>query len=192
MTLCLADRERGVPAREPPEPRPWGQVLDVPLRSQKTEQPQIAGRICSPTSLAMLLDFRGVDVPTEVVAERAFDPVHDLYGVWPRNVQAAWTFGVPGYLTRFSDWAGVERSIAAGQPLIITIGAKQGQLANAPYESTAGHLIVLCGFDERGACVVNDPAASDPKEVRRVYARADLETVWMARGGVCYVLLPRP
>jgi hypothetical protein len=99
---------------------------------------------------------------------------------------------VPGYLTRFADWADVEARIAAGQPLIVSIGVKKGELPGAPYESTAGHLLVLRGFDERGDCVVNDPAVSEPKDGRRTYRRADLERVWMERGGTAYVLLPKP
>ncbi len=191
LTLCLSDRERSVAPLPALEPRPFGRVLDVPSRSQRAEDPTIAARICSPTSLAMLLEYRGAPASTAAVAARAFDPAHDIYGNWPRNVQAAWTFGVPGYLTRMSDWAEVERSIAEGQPLVVSIAARQGELAGAPYERTGGHLLVLVGFDERGDCVVNDPAAGEAATVRRVYRRSELESAWMGRGGTCYVLLPK-
>ncbi len=187
MRLCFSDVERTVEPLAPPDPRPWGTVLDVPLRSQKTEAAEIAGRICSPTSVAMVLGYRGVDVATLSVAERAFDPAHDLYGNWPRNVQTAWSYGVPGYLTRFSDWAAVERLIAAGTPVVMSIAVNEGQLSGAPYAKTAGHLLVLAGFDREGNCVVNDPASPDPKDARRVYRRDEIETVWFRRGGTAYV-----
>jgi hypothetical protein len=73
LTLCFSDAERAVPAREPPSPRPWGTVLEVPSRSQKAEDESIASRICSPTSVAMLLGHRGVTATTAEVAARAYD-----------------------------------------------------------------------------------------------------------------------
>jgi hypothetical protein len=75
-----------------------------------------------------------------------------------------------------------------GQPLIISIAAKPGQLRGAPYESTAGHLLVLCGLDEHGKVLVNDPAAISRQAGQLAYFREDLETVWLARGGTAYVL----
>lgn len=191
LSACFSDRERAVTPLDPLERRPLGIVLDVPMRSQKTERAGIAGRICSPTSLAMLLAYRGVPVTTLEVAERAYDAAHDLYGVWPRNVQTAYSFGVPGHIARFADWNAVERVIADGTPLVVSIAVKEGQLAGAPYATTAGHLIVLAGFDEEGNCVVNDPAVSDPASARRKYTRSDMEVVWMRRGGTAYVLEAR-
>ena len=138
----------------------------------------------------MLLEHRGVSRPTQQVADLLYDKRHDIYGNWTRAVQGAFEFGVPGYLARFGDWKAVEEQLAAGQPLVISIAAKQGELAGAPYESTAGHLLVLTGFDGQGGAHVNDPAVSDAATGARTYSRADLERVWMARGGTSYVLLP--
>jgi len=189
LVLSFSDREREVEPQPALAKRPWGRVLDVPLRSQKTEPKEIAGRICSPTSVGMVMAYRGVDRTTVAVADRAWDPVNEIYGNWPRNVQAAYSLGVPGYLARFSDWTPVEREIEAGNPLIVSIAVKKGELEGAPYEATAGHLLVLCGFDAEGNCVVNDPASPDPAQVRRVYKRSEMEEVWMRRGGTSYVLL---
>jgi len=187
LTLCFSDLERAVAARTPPDPRPWGTILDVAPRSQRTESDAIAARICSPTSVAMVLAHFGVQASTRDVAARAFDPAHDLYGGWPRNVQTAYSFGVAGYVARFSDWAEVERLVAARTPLVVSIGVEPGQLHGAPYASTQGHLIVLLGFDAAGNCVVDDPAAEDARSVRRTYLRSEMETVWMRRGGTAYV-----
>ncbi len=163
--------------------------IDVPFRSQKTERPEIAGRICSPTSVAMALAYRGLEVDTLAAAERIFDSAHDIYGNWTRAIQGAYSFGAPGYLARFSDWNEVARHIADGTPLVISIAAKEGELDGAPYPKTAGHLLVLCGFDEKGDVHVNDPAASTPQSGQLVYRRDQLERVWMARGGTSYVIL---
>ena len=178
------------PARSLPEsPSRHKRTLDVVFRSQTTV-PGIGKRACSPTSLAMMLDYRGVVLPTKHVAAVAYDDAHDIYGNWPRSVQAAYTLGVPGYLTRFSDWHEVEESIANDQPLIISVRVAEGQLQGAPYSSTAGHLLVLRGFAEDGSVEVNDPAAPDAAKGQVRYSRADLETVWLDRGGTAYVLLP--
>jgi hypothetical protein len=138
----------------------------------------------------MVLAYRGVERPTREVADLVYDAVHEIYGNWPRAVQAAYTYGVPGYLTRFSDWDEVRREIAGGQPLIVSVRAAEGELRGAPYPSTDGHLLVLVGFTRTGDVVVNDPAAPEAATVRRVYARSELETVWLRRGGTAYVLGP--
>ena len=166
--------------------------LPVPFRSQKSEDPDIAGRICSPTSLAMVMEYRGVARSTAEVAAACYDPTHAIYGNWPRNVQAAYSFGIPGYLTRFSDWGDVERMIAGGQPLIISIRVKsEGDLPGAPYRTTEGHLLVLTGFEGEDGVRVNDPAALKREQGQLTYRRAELEQVWMrGAGGVAYVLLP--
>ncbi|MGQ9592071.1 MAG: C39 family peptidase, partial [Planctomycetota bacterium] len=182
-------------ALEPEEGDPpgaaWKRVLDVPARSQKVEAPEIARRICSPTCVAMALEYRGVRRPTREVAERAYDPRHGIYGNWPRAIQAAYTYGVPGYLARFSTLREARREIGRGQPLVISIRAAKGELRGAPYEATDGHLLVLVGFDEAGDVVVNDPAAPAAEGCRRTYAASEIEKVWLGRGGTAYVFLPR-
>jgi hypothetical protein len=172
-------------------PFSWKHRIEVPFRSQRSEAADIAGRICSPTSLGMMIAYRGVELPTARVAERAYDAENKIYGNWPRNVQAAYSLGVPGYLTRFTNWTDVQRSIAKEQPIIASIAAKEGELRGAPYKKTDGHLLVITGFDANGDVCVNDPAATDAKTGQTVYARADMQKVWLDRGGTAYVLLPK-
>ena len=196
MTICLSDttgRVTSVPRPEPspfPDARLWQRRLPVPFRSQRTDRPELSGRICSPTSVSMVMEYRGTVRPTEEVAGRIYDATHDIYGNWPRAVQAAHSYGVPGYLARFSDWAHVARCIANDQPLVISISVNEGELSDAPYASTEGHLLVLAGFDADGNVMVNDPASPTPAGGKLTYKRHELETVWMkAKGGLAYVLL---
>ena len=194
LDLVLSDRAdrsglAALDARPPLERASWVRRLDVPFRSQRSAGKEIASRVCSPTSTSMVMAYRGVDIGLERVCASAYDEPHGIYGNWPRNVQAAYSFGVPGHLMRYSHWRDVEAAIAAGQPLVASIRVKPGELKGAPYESTDGHLVALVGFDEEGNVLSNDPATSDPARGRCVWSRKDLETVWMERGGVAYVLL---
>jgi hypothetical protein len=188
VDLCLTSRRAsslGTPAP------PSGPVaLDVPFLSQQDTGPELAPRVCSPTALAMVLAFHGVERTPAEVAALAYDPLHDLYGNWPRSIQAAYELGVPARLVRFDDWREVEAELRAGRPLIASIGFEKGQLTGAPLAETPGHLIVIRGFDEDGDVLVNDPAAADAETGVTTYARRELDVVWLARGGTAYLLSP--
>jgi hypothetical protein len=173
--------------------------LDVRPRSQKSQSAALAPRVCSPTSLAMALDWHGVDVPSHAVAGAVFDPANDIFGNWPRNVQGAFALGVPALLVRYDSWDAVEATFVRGLPIVASIGVEPGQLDGAPYTRTSGHLVVLRGIDANGDVLVADPAAAPngegadapAPEALRTYRRAQLQTVWMERGGTAYVLLGR-
>jgi uncharacterized protein YvpB len=192
VTLTRPDGDRVTPRARPDPDASRVVRLDVPFRSQRTPNPALAGRLCSPSSTAMVLAYAGAPVSdTASVAEQARDPAFDLFGNWPRNVQAAFEFGVPGYVARFDDWAVVERTLAHGRPIVVSIRAGPGELPEAPYRTTvSGHLIVITGVDARGDFFVSDPAAATPQRGQRVYSRANLARVWMGhRKGTAYVLL---
>ena len=176
--------ERVAAAGEEPWPLPI--QLSVPARSQRAAGEDIGHRICSPTSVAMVAAFHGEPVPTREMAATVLDPHFDIYGNWNRAVQGAFTHGVPGSLVRVSSWETVAGYLRDGRPLVASIRAAPGELRGAPYEKTAGHLLVITGLGLGGVVFVNDPAASWPGTVPRRYMRADLEQVWFRNGGVAY------
>jgi hypothetical protein len=186
LHLCFTDRYV-LPSFATRAPKARGPI-PVPMLSQREQDPEIAGRICSPTTLAMVLGFAGVAATPGGVAARAYDADFDLFGNWPRAIQAAYSYGIPGYVTRFASWKPIEEQLKRGRPVILSIAFGAGELNGAPLESTAGHLLVVVGFDEQGDVIVNDPAGESGDRVRRVYRRDQLTRAWLGHGGTVYVL----
>lgn len=178
-------------ARPPRGDEPHGRAvwLDVPFKTQRTRDPDLTGRACSPTSVAMVLSFRGLEYDLAEVAARVRDRRNDIFGNWPLNVQGAYSFGAPMHIRRFSAWSDVEDVLRSGRPIIASVQVAKGELANSPYEETDGHLLVITGIDEAGDIRVNDPAGADEVRGRLVYPRGVMTTAWLIRGkGTAYVL----
>jgi Peptidase_C39 like family len=160
--------------------------LCVPARSQMDESPAIRDRICSPTCVAMALEYWRRSAPVAEVAAEVFHPRLDRYGIWPAAIQAAARRGLAGYLLRFPDWASAAWCLAQGLPVIASIRYERDELEGAAVPRTDGHLVVLTG-QEGADVLVNDPAGRSPGEVRRRYRRDEFCRVWLERGGVGYV-----
>ncbi|MEO0629448.1 MAG: C39 family peptidase, partial [Planctomycetota bacterium] len=169
-----------------------GVRVDTPFRPcEITNDAALASRLCSPTALAMLLAQRATHPGYTDLIERVYDAQHDLYGVWPRAIQAAHTFGVPGRLHRFGDWAEVRDHLSTVGPIAISLRAAEGEVRGMGYDASSGHIIVLTGVTESGDAIVVDPAFGDESEARRTYPAHDLSEVWLRRArGTAYVLLP--
>jgi uncharacterized protein YvpB len=161
--------------------------LAVPALCQLEAPPEIALRICSPTSVAMVLSYWGSPAAVVPLAEELFHPDTERYGVWPAAIKAAGRRGVAGYLLRFPDWPSAAWCLAHGLPIIASIRYTDGELTDAAIRETSGHLIVLTGCD-REHVFVNDPVAPTPADVPRRYRLDELQRVWLERTGIGYVL----
>jgi hypothetical protein len=159
--------------------------LDVPALSQIDADAAIAHRICSPTCVAMVLGYWGRPVSLTALAAEIFHPGVDLYGVWPAAIVAAGRRGVAGYLLRFPDWPAAAWCLGQRLPVIASVRYRAGELGGAAIAETAGHLLVLTGW-EGDEVLVNDPAAP-PSAVARRYRVEELARVWLERSGVGYV-----
>lgn len=162
--------------------------LDVPERSQMIV-PEIGNVICSPTSLAMVLEYYGYDMPTEEVAEKALDKGANIYGNWTYNASYAGTKGLNAYVARYESVDEIREKIGKGIPVIASIKTKsENTLVGAPQTYPSGHLIVIRGFtakDGEEYVIVNDPAAPEVETVRREYNVSGFEKAW---SNMVYVL----
>ena len=188
----LALSASGAPATPPgPAPTDVGARLSVPVRSQMEADPEIARRICSPTCVAMVLDFWRRPVHLEALAGEMFSAATDLSGVWPAAIVAAGRRGLAGYVLRFPDWAAAAWCLQRGLPIIASVRYAAGELTGAAVPQTSGHLLTLTGW-EGDEVLVNDPGAPGAASVARRYRLDELTRAWLDRAGVGYVLFPPP
>lgn len=190
VALALSD---GSAPDAPPAfaPGPWVRELPVPPRSQREESKEIADHVCSPTSLAMLLEFWGCRRTTEEVALGARDRTSRLFGNWSANAAYAAAQGLDARVARLESLADLERQIASGRPVAVSVTFGEGELPGAPLAKTAGHVLLVVGFTDAGDVIALDPAGPRRGEVRRVYGRAAFHRAWRARKrGLAYLVAP--
>ncbi|MEE2874244.1 MAG: C39 family peptidase [Candidatus Latescibacterota bacterium] len=164
-----------------------GIAIDVPPRSQMVLRPELASHVCSPTSVAMLLDHydRSADI-YDLIAEVRHQP-SGLHGVWPANIRAAAQRGLLGYLLHFPSWDTARALLDEGFPIVASVRYKEGELSHAAIPRTKGHLLVVRGY-EGDQILVNDPAAATDAEVVRAYDLREFCRIWLERNAVGYVI----
>ena len=173
---------------------------------------------CSPTSSQMIIEYWGRKPTPEQLswvdpsytdpqvchaARFTYDYQYQGCGNWPFNAAYAATFeDLQGVVTRLSSLKDLETLIAAGIPAITSQSFLKEELTGAGY-GTSGHLMTVIGFTADGDVIANDPASPSDEAVRRVYKRAEWETIWLrtkrynasgsvvsGTGGVCYLYFP--
>jgi hypothetical protein len=162
--------------------------IPMPAISQIALGGPDAMRVCSPTSVAMVLGALGIEAEPGAVMRLAHAAAHDRYGVWPFNVWAASRWGAIGYVGVLDSWDCARALLENGVPLVISEGHAPGGLPGSPLEQTDGHLLVLRGI-RGGMALVHDPAAPDPASVPREYRVEDLARAWLGHGGAAYILV---
>ena len=161
-------------------------ILDVPARSQYVVEGERGW--CSPTSLAMVNAYHGIDVSVEETARAVFDRAYNGTGNWAFNTAYSGGLGLRATVAYLQNLDHAQRLIERNIPVVISYSWRDGELPGAPLEHSNGHLAVLCGFTADGDCAVNDPAAPS---VRVVYPRKALEMLWQrSSGGAAYVIAP--
>lgn len=160
-------------------------VLDVPARTQFFVEGERGW--CSPTSIAMLHAYHGIDQPTIDVVREVYDDAYRATGNWAFNMAYTGRLGLRGVVAHLDGLDRAQRLIERGLPIAISYRWSGDDLPGAPIDQSDGHLVVLCGFTSNGDCAINDPAHPD---LRVVYPRAAIERIWQRGGGVAYVVAP--
>ena len=187
-----------------------GRVLDVPLYSQMVHRGHYPAwgnggeAWCSPTSVSMVLGYYD-SLPTpasyrwvpsghtdpwvDYAARMTYDSSYRGTGNWAFNTAFAAPRVGKAFVTRLRSLREAETFIAAGIPLVASISFPSGGLTGAPISASNGHLLVIVGFTRSGDVVVNDPAATTRRGVRRTYDRREFENAWLpTSGGTVYVV----
>lgn len=191
IAVVYANMARGLSGPQLSRPEGGARDLDVPQRSQLDEDPAVARTICSPTSLAMVLQYWGSKMSVAEVYAGVRDRTTGIYGNWPLNTAFAGANGFQARVDRFYSVVQLEQEIAAGRPVIVSVAYGTGELSGAAAPSTDGHLIVVRGFTADGNVIVNDPIAPSSRSVRLVYNRDQFQKVWLRSGGVVYLVQPQ-
>jgi hypothetical protein len=183
-------KEREELAKKPTTlPSNFARDLPVPFRGQGAfNNPRsLWGLICSPTSTSMVLEYYGASFNTVENCDRIYDPQYDMFGNWGRAVARAGEVGMDAWLARFRSWDQVKEQIAQGTPVIASIRFRKGEVDGFLYKATAGHLLVVRGFDGKGGVIVNDPARRETGG-GAVYPEKEFAKAWFDNGGVGYVI----
>jgi ABC-type bacteriocin/lantibiotic exporter with double-glycine peptidase domain len=162
-------------------------ALDVPIRSQFDNSEYQASN-CGPTSLAMVLEGFGVDVPTASLRGLA----NLLQGTYDRETgialdhlaaiarQAGLRAVGPRDASGYRRWSidEVRAEVRRGHP-VITLVRMRELPDHAGTTSETDHYVVVVGLDgER--LLINDPALPGERGFRRPLSQAELERAWAA------------
>ncbi len=158
-------------------------VLRVPpLRQYVDDHPNEFGW-CSPAATSMLLGYWGHACDVAKVAKGVRDDAYGGTGNWAFNVAFISAFDMRAAVVQIRDLPHASRFIEAGIPLAASYSWLRGELTRAPLDESEGHLGVLCGFDEHGDPVLNDPAQP---AVQIAYPASEFERAWIGHGGIAY------
>lgn len=146
------------------------------------------GRICSPTSCAMVVEYltqRDQD-PLEF-ASKSFDAGLNVYGAWPCNLAHAFEQCNGKYnffVRRMNGFWQLHEQLMQGMPVVVSVrGSLPGALKAFPH----GHLMVVVGWDNDARQVLcHDPAAESHEKVFKKYPIADFLRVWECSHRLCY------
>ena len=135
---------------------------DVPKLNQNMV-PVIGHEMCSATTSAMLLKFKGFDFKDKdaefehrYVASLVADPGHraPTFGNWVYNTATIGAFGLDSYVARTYSWEELKYHLATVGPVGASIKGDTGVY------KTGGHLLVVVGYKEVGNnkyVLCNDP-----------------------------------
>lgn len=150
---------------------------------QQLSVPNIGNVICSPTSVAMVVNYYGFDYSQEEMAKKAYDNGTRIYGNWTINASYAGSLkGIYSRVEHIHNFETVIDYINNDIPVVFSIKTTNlDQLTGSIMAFPAGHLIVLIGFEEIDGVwhgIFNDPAEYKDEKVLRKYPLEQVFNVW--------------
>jgi hypothetical protein len=164
-------------------------IENVPLIAQLTLEHEDNGKICSPVSCTMLVQYLLKEYKDPLLfAAKAFDPGLSAYGSWPYNMAHAFeecNGKFHFFMKRMNSFAELHKQLLKGIPVIISV---RGNLPGALKPFPHGHLMVVVGWDnEKREVLCHDPAADSDERVFKRYPIADLLRAWECSHRLSYV-----
>jgi hypothetical protein len=184
--LTVSCREFG---RTPASGATTTRRIVVPPISQMTAPRMLRYRICSPTSVLMVLNYHGIDASLADVARDCLHRPSGMFGVWPLAIRTAADAGLMAAVECLTELDAAAPILERGLPIVASIRFASGALPGAALDSTEGHLVVVTGLD-RDWVYVNDPAAKDASAVPRQCPRAAFAAAWLSERGAAYIVSP--
>lgn len=171
-------------------------TLEIPVFSQYEREKSIASKICSPTSLTMVLNGMGENLVVEDVSWNCYDYKYEGFGNWAFNVAFAGSLGYEAYI-EYGSIETIQREISKGYSTIVSVkytnninNKEYPYIENSPL-TTSGHLIVVCGIEFNNNevyIIVNDPAGKSSEVVRRRYKLSEFLMAWRKSYNIMYVI----
>ncbi len=189
VTVCVQPSQREIDPRAAILPAGHRQVALTPVSQMQLAVPEPQRRrMCSPTSLCMALNALGVASDPLEVAREVYDTHAQIYGNWTLNVAYACARGLEACVTQFKRLSQLEDYLTPDSLILASIGYGPGELTEAAIAQTAGHLVLVCGW-EQGLVRVADPAAPTAAEVLRFYHAHEFARVWLVnKAGAAYLV----
>lgn len=164
-------------------------LLRVPPLSQMVLPEKVRHSTCAPVSIAMLLQYYGLDVDLAAFIRETRHKPTGLQGVWLQNMLAASQHGLLATVRYFRNLQEIVSLLQLGIPVPVSIRYSEGMLPGSHLPKTKGHLMVITGID-RGQIYINDPAAPTPGEVAVRYDLAAFYRAWQGHHGIGYIMHP--
>jgi uncharacterized protein YvpB len=164
-------------------------------------EPKIAGSICSPTSITMIMGYYGTRLLPEETAWGVYDYVYEGFGNWSFNTAFVASYNYEAYVKN-SNIEELKTEIYNNHPVAVSVKYRNSSavesdlpiIDGAPISKTNGHLIVVCGFentDGKAYVIVNDPAAETDNKVSISYRLEQFEAAWEESGRIAYIVHPK-
>lgn len=164
-------------------------IAHVPFKSQFLLEHPDGDRICSPTSLAMVMEYmtkQTVDV--HAFAKNVYDHGLQAYGSWPFNTAQAFhdTNGeLWFFVTRLASFKHLHDFLKNNVPVVVSI---RGPIAGSARPYLGGHLLVVIGFDaDKKEVICRDPAFDSLDNYETRYPVSDFLVAWERSRRLAYI-----